>query len=463
MKLINKFKQQVELSEQENVSVDIYAFVDKTLSGITLPGTKKQMLELIPLLVSYAIKTNYSWLQISRLLRIQGFTNKLKETLMFYNPYEHGLNYSDIFYRLDKELLFTKDFIDFLLTQELKEIDIKFIVRNLCEHNNEYITYFLKHIKSDSRKLWDSLMLIVDLAENKNYINQNLELFLHNISDFNYILSSTNLTPINKEKVLTYIDHYVEEYNNYLATHFREIVEINTIYDKTKEISQSTKEQAIKDNSYIVDMIMIMIDELCRNEGVTYKDIKYAGGGFYSNAYQIGDKIIKIGHVRERFKFPNNPYIIAPLLRKRIELTNSNVDELYIEIQERVELLKPGNYTDDEIYELYKKVRNLGLIWFDVEPRNIGRLLKDNVIHWNSEIMQIDEVLGFEPKRGNTILKAGELVILDADFIFDYMNTPERYLEYDWDHTRNQRRYEARYQKELASEIENNKGKNLTL
>ena len=60
---------------------------------------------------------------------------------------------------------------------------------------------------------------------------------------------------------------------------------------------------------------------------------------------------------------------------KRIELTNSNVDELYIEIQERVELLKPGNYTDDEIYELYKKVRNLGLIWFDVEPRNIGRLL----------------------------------------------------------------------------------------
>ena len=100
---------------------------------------------------------------------------------------------------------------------------------------------------------------------------------------------------------------------------------------------------------------------------------------------------------------------------------------------------------------------------FDVEPINIGRLLKDNVIHWNSEIMQIDEVLGFEPKRGNTILKAGELVILDADFIFDYMNTPEKYLEYDWDHTRNQRRYEARYQKELASEMENNKGKNLTL
>ena len=97
MKLINKFKQQVELSEQENVSVDIYAFVDKSLSGITLPGTKKQMLELIPLLVSYTNKTNYSWLQISRLLRIQGFTNKLKETLMFYNPYENGLNYSDIF------------------------------------------------------------------------------------------------------------------------------------------------------------------------------------------------------------------------------------------------------------------------------------------------------------------------------------------------------------------------------
>ena len=402
-------------------------------------------------------------MQISRLLSIPGFTDKLKEVLQTYQPYEHGLKYGDILYRVDKEKLLTKEFIDFILEQDLKDSDVKFFLNGLTKINSEHTTYFLENIKNTSRELWNALMLITDLAENKRLINRNLELFLHNISDFNYILGSTNLTLENKERVMNYIDRYIDEYNDYLATHMRELVEINTIYDKTKEISPESKKTALEDNEYVVDMLMMILDEVCRNEGVTYKDIKYAGGGYYSNAYQIGDKIIKIGHVREKFEFPNNPYIIAPLLRKRIPILNSNIDELYIEIQERVELLKEGNYTDEEIYQLYKKVRDIGLIWFDVEPRNIGRLLKDNIIHWNSDIAQIDNVLGFEPKRGHTILKAGELVILDADFIFDYTKCPEKYFEYDWSHTRNQRRYEARYQRELQEQIEDKKDRRLTL
>lgn len=461
MKLIKKFRQLVE--SKKEVSIDIYAFVDASLSGITLPSTKKQMLELLPILFQYTDSTNYSWLQISRLLSIKGFTDKIKEILTTYNPYEHGLNYKDILYRVDKEKLLTKDFIDLILEKELKDCDIKFIFNSLLNTDNEYTTYFLKNIKSTSRKLWDSLMIIADLAKSKDVINKNLELFLHNISDFNYILGSTNLTLENKEKVMKYIDKYIDEYNNYLAEHMREIVEINTIYDKTKEISQELKEQALEDNQHVVDMLMMILDEVCKNEGVTYKDIKYAGGGFYSHAYQVGDKIIKIGHIREQFEFPNNPYIITPLLRKRIPIKNSNVDELIIEIQERVELLKEGNYTDEEIYELYKKLREIGLIWFDVEPRNIGRLLKDNVIHWNDEIAQIDDVLGFEPKRGSRVLKAGELVILDADFIFDFKKAPIKYFEYDWSHTFNQRRYESRYQREIReTEEEKNKERKLT-
>jgi hypothetical protein len=77
MKLIKKFRQLVESSKE--VSIDIYSFVDKSLSGIVFPSTKKQMLDLLPLLVSYTDKTNYAWLQISRLLSIPGFTDKLKD------------------------------------------------------------------------------------------------------------------------------------------------------------------------------------------------------------------------------------------------------------------------------------------------------------------------------------------------------------------------------------------------
>jgi hypothetical protein len=38
MKLIKRFRQLVESAEKENVSVDIYSFVDKSLSGFTFPN-----------------------------------------------------------------------------------------------------------------------------------------------------------------------------------------------------------------------------------------------------------------------------------------------------------------------------------------------------------------------------------------------------------------------------------------
>lgn len=85
-----------------------------------------------------------------------------------------------------------------------------------------------------------------------------------------------------------------------------------------------------------------------------------------------------------------------------------------------------------------KNLRNLNLVWTDIKENNVGRLTKENVIHWRGNLNPTEEVLGLDAKRGGTILNEGDLVILDADFIYDendpsinYSNNKALYDEFE--------------------------------
>ena len=149
-----------------------------------------------------------------------------------------------------------------------------------------------------------------------------------------------------------------------------------------------------------------------KNENVKFSDITYNGGGF-SRILLIGDKVIKLGD-RVTKSFSNNPYIIAPLLRQEFAINN---EKCFAEVTERVDTsIKPSK---EELYQLYKNLRNLGLKWTDIKEANVGRLKKRNIIHWKENLNPTEEVLGLGTKKGKVILEKGELVILDADFIYD--------------------------------------------
>ena len=60
----------------------------------------------------------------------------------------------------------------------------------------------------------------------------------------------------------------------------------------------------------------------------------------------------------------------------------------------------------------------MGLIWTDIKSANIGRLLKDNKYYWNSELSDSSKARGLNEKVGEVELKKGDLVLLDADWIF---------------------------------------------
>lgn len=136
---------------------------------------------------------------------------------------------------------------------------------------------------------------------------------------------------------------------------------INSIFCETEYLVK------IKDPT-LKKIIELMILDVIRNENAKFSDITYKGGGF-SRILLIGDKVIKLGN-RATKSFPNNPYIVAPLLRKEFELGD---EKCFTEVTERVD----------------------------------------------TSTLPSEEVLGLDTKRGTETLEEGDLVILDADFIYD--------------------------------------------
>ncbi|MBO5180021.1 MAG: hypothetical protein J6B87_06725, partial [Clostridia bacterium] len=193
------------------------------------------------------------------------------------------------------------------------------------------------------------------------------------------------------------------------------------------------------------ELLLLIIQDNCKNENKRISDTKYINSGNYSAVFGIGDKVIKLGKDRITKTFPNNPYIVQPLLRKTINIDN---DTFFVEITERVDTSNK-DITDEDLYNLYKNIRNLGLMWNDVARKNVGRLLKDNVIHWNSNLKLSDQALELDKKRGTIILKKGDLVLFDDDFIYD---ENDKMKQYATGSIPLQKVFEKRYQQEIKSQ-----------
>lgn len=252
----------------------------------------------------------------------------------------------------------------------------------------------------------------------KQVIYDNLPLFTENSQNLYSLMKFVKDNPSAYSKVKDYIDNNPEKAINSI------FCEIN----KRVKIEDTTLKEVVK---------LIILDVL-KNENVKLSDITYNGGGL-SSVLLIGNKVIKIGD-RATKSFPNNPYIISPLLRKKLEF---NGESYFVEVTERVDTSKKAS--KEELYQLFKKLRNLNLVWTDIKEDNVGRLKKENIIHWRQNLNPTDGVLGLDVKRGETILKEGDLVILDADFIYDendpninYINNKNIYDE-----------FEKRYQREI--------------
>lgn len=367
--------------------------------------------EILPYIVNDNI--NILLFNINSLIEQPNFKEKFIEGLKKY-PYPDKID--QIFYiiwtRLNNKPNKFDNFIDSSILKTISTMNVSRLDR-LNEENQKIFLNILAENKCNIP--YSGIMY---KGNSKQVIYDNLLLFTENSQNLYSLMKFVKDNPSAYSKVKDYIDNNPEKAVNSI------FCEIN----KRVKIEDTTLKEVVK---------LIILDVL-KNENVKLSDITYNGGGL-SSVLLIGNKVIKIGD-RATKSFPNNPYIISPLLRKKLEF---NGEFCFVEVTERVDTSKKAS--KEELYQLFKKLRNLNLVWTDIKEDNVGRLKKENIIHWRQNLNPTDGVLGLDVKRGETILKEGDLVILDADFIYDendpninYINNKDIYDE-----------FEKRYQKEI--------------
>lgn len=181
--------------------------------------------------------------------------------------------------------------------------------------------------------------------------------------------------------------------------------------------SEEERQKLIADYTPVITR---MIEELLVDQNVRMIDIEQKGIGGYSKTYHIGEKVLKIGRPRETYKIPNHPRILQPLTRTNLlDERNGNKPFACIEISDRVDELSDEERHLEELYQVYKELREAGIIWTDAKYSNVGKLRSPNVPNLNGEKIDVDPVaVGMDQEAKETILQEGEWVILDTDFIY---------------------------------------------
>lgn len=312
---------------------------------------------------------------------------------------KYGKNILDLLKELityNKEYAYTK--IEYILPYYLKGIinsDYLFLMRDIS------LPKIINYVIDNNLKFYTNYFFgyLLVLYRDKTALFENLDYFINNSIDIlglkERLISLPNMTD------------KVEKINKMLDNDPDKII-YGLVYPCTKLNIEDLKKEKI------LDAIRIIIDELVKNENISYHQIKSLGRGGFSNVIAIGDKVFKVGKKRGTFNIKNNSLFLQPLYRSEIKSINSDDILLCVEITERVDT---KTVDGEDLYQIYKKLRDQGLIWTDCHTDNIGRLLKDNKVYFNGVNNVLENATGYTKNEIQT-LKKGEVVIIDNDFIY---------------------------------------------
>ena len=302
-----------------------------------------------------------------------------------------------------------------------------FIIMKLASYNEKYILdnclasmpYYLDG-KLNSDYIFSIRNIgcnkIIDYLKKNNVILEDINLFrcLVNIykdktdivNNIDYFINNTISLLDLKELLILFNIPGVDKINNILDTD-RERLVLDLVYPKTGLTLDILKQEKI------YDTVKLLVEELASRENVHLHDIKHIATGGYSNVLQVGSKILKLGKKRKNFSIKNNKRFLAGF---RGEIKSLYFDDVILtyEITETVDTEHIDNIN---LYELYKELRDEGLIWTDCHKDNIGILLKDNKVYYK-DIDFVDKNATGYTSENKEILKKGDVVILDNDYIF---------------------------------------------
>lgn len=299
-------------------------------------------------------------------------------------------------------------------------INIKQMIPN--HEFNKLIVYMIKNkCKNISYEFVEYLFSIND----KSLIKNNFEEIL---KKFYYLFDLKELVKEDKE--------LVDRLNNYINNNPE-----NLIYEML--IKGFDLDLNIIKNEKIFDTVKTIIYELLENENLNYSDINYIGNGAYNYVFEIGSKVLKIGKKREIFVMENNKRFLKPILRTQID---SILNEKILGCIEITEKVNTDGIDEVDAYIIYEELRNNGYIWVDCKPNNIGKLIKNNKVHYKN-LDPVKEAINYTTDNLED-LSEGELIIIDNDYVYsleDFKKLPEDSQELYWDAIKE---YEEKYKKE---------------
>jgi len=323
--------------------------------------------------------------------------------------------------------------IDLLIEKLIQEPETKNIItENLSMVLNRLVRE--DTLKECSEEIFDK---IIELSEAKDFIQQNIDNILENVSP-NYMFQVSQCF-----KGLS--DNTDERLNTALEKNKIEVAKSLLRESLITRIDLDNKEGLIDDYKLTLS---VMIDELLESEKCRYIDIDYLSRGSYSNVYQIGNKVIKVGGPRQTYSMPNHCRILQPLTRTNF-IDENNKPFACVEISDKADPLLKEDITEEKLYEIYKDLREDGVIWTDIRFANIGRLNKNNVPNLNGEQVDVaPNSVGFTNDKDKKELSVGDLVIIDTDFIYNKGDNNIKYNQFDLLH-----KFEMWYQQEKSAEI----------
>lgn len=364
---------------------------------------------------NYIIDNKLYWKHFEFLMTVYGQQNCFQIFKLLCIKDNNKKFLSDDMYIMFEYDNFDKDIFKYLFiflesNKIINETDLNNLLEYIINNKVKYINYeFVEYLLN---------------SKYKNIVINNFETILDNCY---YLL---DLKEIIKDKTL------LERYNNYINKK-----PDNVIYEiLIKGFNLDLKE--IK-NEKIYDTIKQIIDELLNYEKLNYSDINFIGYGAYSFVVSIGSKVLKLGQKREVFKMDNNRRFLKPILRTEINKINSEEVLGCVEITEKA---STKNITKNDIYVVYKELRDKGYIWADCRKDNVGRLLKDNKIYFN-DLNPTLSAINYNTNNEEE-LSHGELVIIDNDYIYsneEFSSLPTRIQDNYLD---NIEEYEIKYQEE---------------
>lgn len=300
---------------------------------------------------------------------------------------------------LDTELLFRGKFFEFYTKIDKDKFDIEMLINNSSNNfkdkmQKEYMQTFFNALETGKlapQHIYFFIQQLKMFQEGLKFLEKNAEKLLEITNSPMKTFLLLKETNVNMNKIKKIINSRIDDV-------IKEMLKQNQD-DSLK--SEDTKIQEAK----IQETIKMLLQDLLKEENCQVSDIVKIGNGSYSSVFQVGTKVIKLGTVEQYIIPKNSKRFLQPIVRYNHEFYKDGrqYTPITIVISEICDISLPASI--NELYEIYKDIRKDGMIWTDVKQENVGRLIKDNHIHYNGIENVYGPNLGFKEDNKVKILR----------------------------------------------------------